>query len=90
MAVVQRVTGAEARRLDDVLLPFQRAAKYVADNYGQLVEQYPEQWVAVAEDRVLVADPDREVVRRVLREQQRERNRVYVTFLTAKRQPLIL
>ena len=89
-AMSHAISSDEAQRLDDVLLPFQRATKFVAANHGKLLKKYAEQWIAVCGDTVLVASPDREVVRDLVRQQGRKGDGVYVTFLTTKKRTLIL
>ncbi len=80
----------ERQRLDSILLPYQEATKYVASNYGKLLKKYPEQWVAVTGHDVITASPRRHVIRQRLRQAAVERNKIYVTFLTKKKQTLIL
>jgi hypothetical protein len=90
VASSRKSTEDEAKRLDSILLPFQEATQYVADHHAELLDAYPEQWIAVKGNEVLAASPRRDLIGRRLKKLGRERNRVYVTFLTKKRQTLIL
>lgn len=86
----QTLPPDEKTRLDSVLLPFQQATKYVAQNHSRLLGLYPEQWIAVSGHSVVASGPDRDTVRAILRENKHDRNRVYITFLTTKIRTLIL
>lgn len=81
---------SERQRLDSILLPYQEATRYVASNYGKLLRKYPEQWIAVTGHDVITASPRRDVIGQRLRRAPVERNKIYVTFLTKKKQTLIL
>ena len=84
------VSHDDAKRLDEILLPFQQATQFVAANYKKLLQDYPEQWIAVTGSRVLAASTRRDLIRQALKKSNTDRNKVYVTFLTRKKQTLIL
>ena len=80
----------DSARLDAIFVPFEEATRFVASNYGKLLKKYPEQWVAVSGHTVLAASPRRDVIRKQLRNGTTERSKVYIAFLTRKKQTLIL
>lgn len=86
----QTTVTDDSARLDAIFVPFEEATRFVASNYGKLLKKYPEQWVAVSGHTVLAASPRRDVIRKQLRDSHTERSKVYVTFLTRKKQTLIL
>ncbi len=89
-AVWNQVHSGKAKDLDAILLPYQQATRYVADNYERLLQEHPEQWVAVTAQGVLASSTRRDAVSRKLKASGAERNKVYITFLTKKKQTLIL
>jgi hypothetical protein len=80
----------DQEHLDAILMPFEAAADYVASHHEQLMSEHAGQWIAASADGVLAASPRRADISRELRRRNIERNHVYVTFLTTKKQTLIL
>lgn len=89
-AVLERVSKAEARKLDRVLEPFEEASEYFAQHADELVRQYENEWVAIYRDKVVARSPTRLGLKRQLNRQSRPLSQLYIVFLTRKRQTLIL
>lgn len=89
MAVLDRVSASESERLNRQLQPYERAARYVAEHFAKLVEEYPEQWVAVQDDRVLAHSRTHVGLKRLVSKAQ-PKVPAFVVFLTKKEQTLIL
>jgi hypothetical protein len=91
MAVLERIiVNGAARRLDRILQPFDAAAEYVSAHHGELLAQFEEQWVAVGSKGVVASSRTQRGLRQALQRRGAPANTLYVTFLTRKRQTLIL
>ena len=90
MVVATRVPASESRNLDRALRRYERAARYVAGHFDQLVRKYPEQWVAVLDSKVIASSKTRADLRRQIACIGPDIARPYVTYLTRKSKTLIL
>ena len=91
MAALERtIVNGAAKKLDRVLRPFDEAAEYVSAHHGELLDQFEDRWVAVGPKGVVASSPTRLGLRRALATRAVRGNTLYVTFLTRKRQTLIL
>ena len=90
-AVIDRqVSNDEARKLDRVFDPFEEATAYLDANGGRLLDEYEDEWVAIHREEVIAHSATRLGLKRQLNRQSVQLSRVYVVFLTRKRQTLIL
>lgn len=87
--IERRVSNDEARKLDRVLNPFEQAAAYLDANCDSLLDEYEDEWVAIYRNSVVAHSPTRLGLKRQL-SRQSAASRVYVVFLTRKKQTLIL
>jgi hypothetical protein len=69
---------------------FHRDVEYYEDHWEQLLEQYPEQWVAILNEQVVGADPDADRLLTMLRERGIPTEEAFVGYLTNKDEELIL
>ena len=53
------------------------------EHYGQYLEQYPDQFVAVSDGAVVATDSDLQQLLRILRKKGLDPRRVWVRFMTA-------
>jgi hypothetical protein len=90
MAVASRVPASESRNLDRALRRYERAARYVAEHFDQLVSKYPERWVAVQDGKVVASSKTRADLRKQIADAGPDIARPYVTYLTKKTKTLIL
>jgi hypothetical protein len=85
---VRSVPRATAQRAGRVLVPFQKARSYCSANFPALVDRYEDQWVAVSDAGVIAHNRSRAALNKKLSKAQRDK--VFVSFLTRKKQTLIL
>jgi hypothetical protein len=90
MAIATRVPAGESRKLNLVLQRYERAARYVAEHFDQLVRKYPERWVAVQGGRVVASSKTRAGLKKQIADFSPDNARPYVTYLTKKSKTLIL
>lgn len=69
---------------------FRRDVDYYQAHQGDLLRQYPEQWVAIFNERVVGADPDYDRVLDQAKAKGISVGRVFMQRLTEKDQLLIL
>ena len=72
------------------LLRFHRNVEYFRAHHDQLLEQYPEQWVAVLDERVVAADSDYERLLKFLKANGVPLGKVYIQRATETDEPFIL
>ncbi len=91
MAVLERtISNGAAKKLDRILQPFDAAAEYVSAHHGELLERFEGQWVAADGKGIVASSRTLAGLRRALQRRGVRANMLYVTFLTRKRQTLIL
>jgi Family of unknown function (DUF5678) len=61
-----------------------------SEHYGELLEQYPDQFVAVREGKVIAANPDLQQLLRSLKQQGIEPRDVWLRFLATDPRRLML
>ena len=69
---------------------FQRAARVLSDNHPRLIDEYPDQWVAVADSTVMVHGDTLEQVLEQIDAQDISRADVIVRFIERTQRTLIL
>jgi hypothetical protein len=69
---------------------FHRDVEYYQAHWEQLLDQYPEQWVAIFDEQVVGADPDAYRLLANLRERGIPTEKALVKYVTAKDDILIL
>lgn len=77
-------------RVQEELKRFKRDTSYYEAHHKELLEKYPEQWVAIYNQQVVGAAKD---LKRLVAQLQREgipQGRAFVEFVTAKEDLLIL
>jgi hypothetical protein len=90
-AVLETLIGnGEAKRLSRIMRPFEAAAAFVARNHDDLLQRYPEQWIAVSGSEVIATSPTKQGLARKLRNLKVDAGDLDVTFLTTRPQTLIL
>lgn len=90
-AILEKTIGnGAAKELSRILRPFEESAAYVAKHHDELLEQYPEQWIAVSGKEVLAVSATRLGLIRKIRHLNVDAGNLDVTFLTRKPQTLIL
>jgi hypothetical protein len=61
----------------------EREDAFWREHYAQILEQYPEQFVAVQNGMVVAADSDLQQLLRILEKKRVDRRQVWVRFMTA-------
>ena len=87
---IKRVSPKEARRVDSILRPFERAGRYLVKHFDELVEEHPDEWVALQDNKVMACSKSRTGLRRKLSARGIPIQTAYVKFLTKKKRVLIL
>ena len=72
------------------LARFHRDTQYYEGHYAELLERYPEQWVAIYHERVVGAAPDFDELLDDLQTKEIPVGHVFVEHLTLKEDLLIL
>lgn len=90
-AVIEdRVSKAQARKLDRALEPFEEASLYLTDHLEELLQHHEDEWIAIDRQQVVAHSKTWLGLKRQLARLSRPLAQLYVIFLTRKRRTLIL
>ena len=90
-AVLEKtIEHGAAKKLGRILQRFDAAAEYVSAHHDELLDQHEDKWIAAGPKGVVATSASRTGLRRALAKRPEPGNTLYVTFLTRKRQTLIL
>lgn len=88
--IENRITGEEARRLDEVFLPFLRDSKFINANRSVLREKYPDRYVAVQNEKVVGYNKNRKQLYYKLRKRGIDPRECVIELMETRRRTLIL
>lgn len=78
------------RRMAQSLRAFQRSARLLSNNHPRLIDEYPDQWIAVADSAVMAHGDTLEQVLTQIDAQNISRADVIVRFIERTQRTLIL
>jgi hypothetical protein len=82
--------GGRVSKMQAELQRFKRDTAYYEAHQEELLEQYPEQWVAIYDERVVGADADLHHLLTTIKEKGISPGQALVEYITSKDELLIL
>lgn len=76
--------------IDTELARFRSDAEYVESHRDELLERYPDRWVAVYDGQVVADDPELDLLLQTVRDRGLPPSHVYRTHLSTREELLIL
>lgn len=81
---------ADQSKLDESAAVFEQARAYIDSNREKLLKQYPNCWIVVHKEQVLVSDKDLRNLIRTIRRSGTHLEEVAVELLTSEETPILL